>query len=195
MKDQREQLPLLMTGKQHVSEDELRSKVIFAVQRNWDRMTAYAKSRFEQAVDPADVLDSVVESAVRAERKGKVRRLDAFVFCIFAKKARQWLLRQRIEYHDPEELAQLRGNSDSSFVRQIEINLQLRELQELLDNERERTICAMFLQGYTYRQTGEVLGMTEDAVRKCFDRAVEKLKRIVSKNPTQGPRSGPHKRI
>jgi RNA polymerase sigma factor (sigma-70 family) len=190
MKHRAEQFSMELPGK--ADESDPRTRILHAIGRNWDRMAAYAAYRFEQTIDPVEVLDGVVDSAVRAEGKGKVRKLDSFIFAVFARKAKKLFdRRQQVQYEDDEDLGRLKATVDTRSVREIEISLQLRQIEKLLDNERERAVCALYCQGLSYREMGNILGTTEEAARKAFNRAVAKVRRLVSANSSRGRGTGP----
>ncbi|MGH9396128.1 MAG: RNA polymerase sigma factor [Terriglobia bacterium] len=150
-------------------------------------MVAYSKVRLDGAVDPAMVLDGVVDAALEANRKEQIRDFGPYLFKSFVRKAKLLMHRsQRVEYLDPEDLAALNSASDTSFVEDLERHIQLEEAVSMMD-DGTRTIYSMRVQGLTLRDIGARLGMSEDAVRKDFTRGIERVKRRIAEGPKSDP--------
>ncbi|HEV2416327.1 MAG TPA: sigma-70 family RNA polymerase sigma factor [Terriglobia bacterium] len=180
--------PLWVAAAQKIQDRELRQTVVQAAQRNWPRMVAYSKAQLEGAVDPAMVLDGVVDAALEANRKKQIRDFGPYLFKAFVRRAKLLLQRgQRVEYLDPEDLAALNSASDASFVENLEHHIQLEEAVSMMD-EGTRAIYSMRVQGLSLRQIGARLGMSEDAVRKDFARGgIERVKRRIAEGPKNDP--------
>lgn len=179
--------PLWVAAAQKIEDRELRQTVVHAAQQNWPRMVAYSKVRLNGALDPAMVLDDVVDAALEANRKEQIRDFGPYLFKSFVRKAKLLLQRsQRVEYLDPEELAALKPASDTSFVEDLERHIQLDEAVSMMDDDT-RAIYSMRVQGLTLKEIGARLGMSEDAVRKDFTRGVERVKRLIQEGPKDGP--------
>ena len=187
MKEDSVSPPLWVGAAQKIQDRELRENVVRAAQQNWARMVAYSKVRLDGAVDPAMVLDGVVDAALEANRREHIRDFGPYLFKSFVRKAKLILQRsQRVEYLDPEDLAALNSASDTSFVEDLERHIQLEEAVSMMD-EGTRTIYSMRVQGLTLREIGVRLGMSEDAVRKDFTRGIERVKRLIEEGPKDGP--------
>lgn len=187
MKEDSVSSPLWVAAAQKIQDRDLRQTVVQAAQQNWPRMVAYSKVRLGGAVDPAMVLDGVVDAALEANRKEHIRAFGPYLFKSFVRKVKLLMQRsQRLEYLDPEDLAALNSTSDTSFVEDLERHIELEEAVNMMD-ERTRTIYSMRVQGLTLKEIGARLGMSEDAVRKDFTRGVERVKRLIQEGPKNEP--------
>lgn len=187
MKEDSVSPPLWVAAAQKIQDRELRHTVVRAAQRNWPRMVAYSKAQIEGVVDPAMVLDGVVDAALEANRQEPIRDFGPYLFKSFVRRAKLLLQRrQRVEYLDPEDLAKLNSASDTSFVDDLERHIQLEEAVGKMD-EDTRTIYSMRVQGLTLREIGARLGISEDAVRKDFARGIERVKRLMEEGPKNDP--------
>jgi len=179
--------PFWVAAAQKIQDRELWENVVRAAQENWPRMVAYSKVRLGGAVDPAMVLDGVVDAALEANRKEQIRDFGPYLFKSFVRKAKLLLQRsQRVEYLDPKDLAALNSASDTSFVADLERHIQLEEAVSMMD-EDTRAIYSMRVQGLTLKEIGARLGMSEDAVRKDFERGIERVKRLIQEGPKDDP--------
>lgn len=179
--------PLWVAAAQKIQDRELRQNVIQAAQQNWPRMVAYSKVRLDGAVDPAIVLDGVVDAALEANRKEQIRDFGPYLFKSFVRRAKLLFERsQRVEYLDPEDLAALNSASDTSFVEDLERHIQLEQAVSMMDDDT-RAVYSMRVQGLTFSQIGASLGVSEDAVRKDFTRGVERVKRLIEEGPKNEP--------
>lgn len=187
MKDEPVSPPLWVAAAQKIQDNQLREHVVRAAQQNWPRMVAYSKMRLDGAVDPAMVLDDVVDAALEANRREHIRDFGPYLFKSFVRKAKLILQRsQRVEYLDPEDLAALNSASDTSFVEDLERHIALEGAVSLMD-EDTRAIYSMRVHGLTLKEIGARLGMSEDAVRKDFARGIERVKRLIQEGPENGP--------
>lgn len=187
MKEDSVSPPLWVAAVQKIQDSELRQSVVQAAQQNWPRMVAYSKVRLDGAVDPAMVLDGVVDAALEANRREQIRDFGPYLFKSFVRRAKLLMHRsQRVEYLDPADLAGLNSASDTSFVEDLERHIQLEEAVSMMDADT-RAIYSMRVQGLTLKEIGVRLGMSEDAVRKDFTRGVERVKRLIQEGPENGP--------
>jgi RNA polymerase sigma factor (sigma-70 family) len=179
MREQSARPSLWLSRADKIQDENLRAEVIQAATRNWAKMVAYAEKRLYGTVDPADILDSIVDSVVAAGHAKRVRNFDSYFLASFLRKVGRLFRRERrVDYRSPEELAALREVLESDWVRRLDAKLQIDELEGLMD-ERTRTIFAMGCQGFSTKEIGNALGMSEDSVRRAYSRGIERLRRRV----------------
>ena len=171
--------PLWLASADEIKDPQLRADMVRAVQRNWCRWVTYAQNRGVEAVDANAVLESAFDAVAKAHRAERVENAEGYLFKAFLRAARRLLRRaRRVEYHDPDDLANLTATIDSDAARRLELQVETKELMNLMD-DRMRMIFVMECQGFSRREIARVLGMSEDAVRKTFSRGIQKLRRLI----------------
>ena len=184
-----ERAPLWIPSIRRIQDADLRETVLKAAERAWGRVLACSDSRSREVIDASGILDEVVDGAINAHAWTGVRNFQSYLYVGLARKvARLFRREQRVEYQGPEELARLEQTLDTDWVRKLETELQVKELIGMMD-DRTRTIYVMLSQGFSRREIGKVLGISEDAVRMSFARGIERVRRRVQagKKPESGP--------
>jgi RNA polymerase sigma-70 factor (ECF subfamily) len=90
-----------------------------------------------------------------------------------------WRKKKPLPLDETTEIVDERKTQDQVFDEKIaarELGLALKKLPE----EMKSVITLRFLQGYSARQTAEVLGMSEVNIRVIQYRALKKLKKVLS---------------
>src|SRR5579885_1871872 len=120
MKEDSVSPPLWVAAAQKIQDRELRRTVVEAAQQNWPRMVAYSKVRLGGAVDPAMVLDGVVDAALEANRKEQIRDFGPYLFKSFVRKAKLLLQRrQGVEVVDVKDRGAVGCAADASVCAEV----------------------------------------------------------------------------
>jgi len=181
--------PLWIPSVRRIQDADLREIVLKAAECAWGRVLASSDRRFREIIDASEILDEVVDGAITAHGRNGVRDFQSYLFVGLVRKAAKLFRKeQKVEYRSPEELAALEQTVDTDWVRKLETELQVKELISLMD-DRTRSIYVMLIQGFSLREIGKVLGISEDAVRKSFDRGIDRVRRRVQGG--QKSESGP----
>jgi RNA polymerase sigma factor (sigma-70 family) len=116
----------------------------------------------------------------------KISDLDSYLFAIFSHRLNRHLAkerkRQRVIELVPttEDLAELKGAQDTSWVERIESTIFLREALALMD-DLFRTTAWGYSQNLSWEEIGRVVGLTKEQARKRFEYGLEKLRKLLRK--------------
>ncbi len=105
--------------------------------------------------------------------------LKPWLYKIATNLARQHHRRKRILSFVP--IAHVQEPKSSSAVNKVDERLTIGEALRQVPPEQRNCIVLHFVEGFTYREIGEVLGTSEDAVRKRVVRGSEKFRQAYRK--------------
>ncbi len=177
------------------SPSENEARLLDASRRLWPSVLASARSKLSETPalksDAKSLATEIWEQALFSvlgtmEKLGnaKIFDLDSYLFAIFNHRLNRYLAgerkRQRIIELVPssEDLADLKGAQDTSWVDRIESEVLLQEALSKTD-DFFRTSAWYRCQGYSWAEIGRVLGVTKEQARKRFEYGVQKLRKLL----------------
>ena len=177
------------------SPTENEARLLEASHRLWPSALASVKSKLSES--PAlqaearslttEVWEETLSSVLRTMDKlghARISDLDSYVFAIFTHRLNRHLAKERkrrriVEFvPGTEELAELKGAQDTSWLKRIESGVLLRQALAGTD-EFFRAIAWRRCQGYSWAEIGRVSGLTGEQTRKRFEYGVQKLRKLL----------------
>ena len=180
------------------SPTENEARLLEASRRLWPSALTSVKSKLSQSPGlesdarslTTEVWEEALSSVLRTMEKlghAKILDLDSYVFAIFSYRLNRHLARERkrrriIELAPTtEDLAELKGAQDTSWVERIESEVLLQ--QALAGTDEFFRACAWRrCQGYSWAEIGQVFGLTKEQARKRFEYGVQKLRKLLRKS-------------
>ncbi len=177
------------------SPTENEARLLDASRRLWPSVLASARSKLSEAPalksDAKSLTTEIWEQALFSvlgtmEKLGnaKISDLDSYLFAIFRNRLNRYLAkerkRQRIIELVPssEDLAELKGAQDTSWVDRIESEVLLQQALARTD-EWFRASAWCYCHGYSWTEIGRVFGLTKEQARKRFEYGVQKLRKLL----------------
>lgn len=174
---------------------ENEARLLAASRRLWLSVLASARSKLSQASAletdtkslATEVWEEALSSVLRTMEKlgdAKISDLDSYLFAIFTYRLNRHLARERkrqkiIEFvPGSDDLADLKGAQDTSWVEKIEYGILLREALARTDDWFRGTAWC-YCQGYSWAEIGRVFGLTKEQARKRFEYGVQKLRKLL----------------
>jgi len=171
------------------------ARLLDASRRLWPSAVAFVRGKLPEAAAlefdvkslTTEIWEEALSSVLRTIEKlgdAKIRDLDSYLFAIFSKRLNRHLARERkrrriIEFvPSSEDLAELKGAQDISWVDRIESRILLEQALALMEEWfRDNAWCRC--QGYSWDEIGVLLGLTKEQARKRFEYGVQKLRKLL----------------
>jgi RNA polymerase sigma-70 factor, ECF subfamily len=146
---------------------------------------AYSVSRRH---DAEDLTQEVFVKAYRglASFRGE-SELKTWLFAIARNTVRNWIVRKKpLPLTEDEYLWQLpeQGNTPSDLLEEKEAMAKLQRVLDTLKDSYKTVIVLRGIQGFSVRETAEILGCTETKVKVTHYRALRKLRTLLSTDPS-----------
>ena len=175
------------------------AQLLETANRVWPSALALARKRLSELTPPEPAFESVAteiwEQSLRSvlgtmEKlgEGKISDLDAYLFAIFSNRLNRYLSKERRRQRtiqllpSMEELAQLKGAQDPSWVDKIESGILLKEALARTD-EWFRVTAWYYSQRYSWPEIGRLFGLTKEQARKRFEYGIQKLRKLLREPP------------
>ncbi len=170
------------------------ARLLEASRRLWSSALGFVKNRLSHSPGlesdakslTTEIWEETLSSVLRTMEKlghAKISDLDSYVFAIFSNRLDRHLAKERkrrriIELVPTDDLAELEGAHDFSWVERIESGVLLQ--QALAGTDEFFRACAWRrCQGYSWAEIGQVFGLTEEQARKRFEYGVQKLRKLL----------------
>jgi len=169
----------------------LDAELTAAATKLWPRVQAHARREFadknsaEGVALAAEVWERVLQSVAKTVRRhnGKdpgIVDLDAYLFGAFHHRFNRALKKERRRQETIElvpstrDLEQLPAARDAKYLQDLEQLIQVREVVQNMDDWTRRVWTAKQY-GYTWREIGEYVGLSEQTAKARFHNALRKL--------------------
>jgi len=166
-------------------------ELIAVASRLWPRVQAHARREFanknsgDSVALAAEVWEGVLQSVSKTlqRRNGKgsgIVDLEAYLFGAFHHRFNRALKKERRRQETIElvpssrDLEQLPGAQDLKSARDLELSIQVKEVIQNMDDWTRRAWTAK-VYGYTWREIGEHMGLSERQAKLRFGYALRKL--------------------
>lgn len=184
---------VLSNSSSRTKEQSLRcdDELITVASRLWPRVQAHARKELanknpdESAALAAEVWESVLQSVSKTlrRRNGKatgIVDLEAYLFGAFLHRFNRVLKKERKRQETIRlvpsnvDLAELPGARDTKSPRALEDSIQVKEIVRNMD-DWTRKVWAARQYGYSWRETAEHMGLSEQQAKLRFRYALRKL--------------------
>jgi RNA polymerase sigma-70 factor, ECF subfamily len=148
-------------------------------QENMERIYRYVFFRVGRNVDVAeDLVSEIFMKALKNFEKydPKISK-SAWIYRIAHNHLANYF-RDKKQAVDIDDVSfMLIGEDGNRTMEQIEAQKQLGEMLGILGKDDKRLVTMKYIEGYSYREIGEIVDKTEDAVKVATYRAMKKLKK------------------
>jgi len=170
--------------------------VLDVARRNWLRVLSYARSHGEDSSVAANIFESVLLATSRIRRSSEksrnaIRNIDAYVYVGFVRKFNRYLAKQpKIQFvgslHDVHTLHDIRTSRGAPTAEDELLT------KELLQQMSQRTRRTFYLRanGYSWKETGQLLKTTANSAQVLFNKEIGKLRSRVWKTKASEQRPG-----
>lgn len=154
--------------------------------RYFTRIYRYVRLRVDNQTDAEDLTETVFLNALRAISRFRPKHEASFAAWLF-KLAHSAVVDCRRRTHDAVSLDMTPDIPDESAHdagAQLEWHLTITELRSALlalTEEQREVVLLRFVEGLSAREVGDIMGKHENAVRGMQFRAIETLRRVLTR--------------
>jgi RNA polymerase sigma factor (sigma-70 family) len=158
---------------------DLRDRLFDSATRNWARIVRYTRQNLGDAVEPADIVASVVSSTARAYEKKPIVNLDSYIFSGVIRRVKKLLgKRDALAHADIEDLGSLEAAQDKTWVEDLEKHILVQELLQYMD-EPARHIFTLWSDGFRLPEIAKMMGISEDNARMIVNRGFARARKRI----------------
>jgi len=178
---------------------ENEARLLEASRRLWPAVLATVQKLVSDQADiPSDpqsiatarweeVLSSVLKTMDKVGAEN-ISDLDSYLFAIFSFRLRRYLAKERkrrqiIEFvPDSNDLANMEGAKDTSWVKTIDSGIALREALDRTD-DWFRAMAWCYCHDFSWKDIAVLFGLTKEKARQRFEYGIRKLRKLLQKPP------------
>jgi len=145
-----------------------------------DKLFRYALNYLKESSVAEDVIQDVfLKLWKKREEFYKIKNIEAWSMTMTRNLSLDLLKRNKVEFTDPVFIKEpvMRSGTPDNLIEQSELKDNVHEIIESLSEKQRQVVFLRDIEGYSYREISEIIGIDQNLVKVTLFRARENLRK------------------
>jgi len=145
-----------------------------------DKLFRYALNYLKESSVAEDVIQEVFLKLWRNRKElNKIKNIEAWSMTMTKNISLDVLKRNKVEYTDPVFIKEpmMRASAPDNLLEQSELKGSVHEIIESLSEKQRQVVFLRDIEGYSYKEISEIIGIDQNLVKVTLFRARENLRK------------------
>jgi len=145
-----------------------------------DKLFRYALNYLKESSVAEDVIQDVfLKLWKKREEFYKIKNIEAWSMTMTRNLSLDLLKRNKVEFTDPLFIKEpvMRSGTPDNLIEQSELKDNVHEIIESLSEKQRQVVFLRDIEGYSYREISEIIGIDQNLVKVTLFRARENLRK------------------